>query len=433
MAGDQYRWRMAPTVGDVRPDDVRQFNGGQTITRQVQIIGIDPEERAKTGDFAEFLTRTISRAKRIPPSSSPTCPNGCTHEHARRRGLLKESSRGRITRFARGASAPQALEAGARPAARSSAMPWRPSTGSASTSRTTFIAPVPGRKINPGRSHSGRRSKPEPGVGLVHGRIGYFKSGMSEYDSQHVYVPLERLQEAPTAGRRQGNGAVNADPDQGSRSPASTSTSSWPSDIQTALEQPSADVFPGLDLGAEAGPLLAAVAVEQSILNMLLFFIIAVAGFGILAIFSMIVVEKTRDIGVHEGPGGVVGRGPRDLPRLRPAAGDRRQRRRHGLGGLAFVHKDQRHREVAEPTPPAARSSTTTIYYFNEIPTRVEPSTVAWIVGGALLISAVVASVWPAQRRRPTAPGPGVDGSSDLTGSPLSEVGGVVLEKSRLG
>src|SRR6202008_732695 len=51
------------------------------------------------------------------------------------------------------------------------------------------------------------------------------------------------------------------------------------------------------------GPLLAAVAVEQSILNMLLFFIIAVAGFGILAIFSMIVVEKTRDIGVLKALG----------------------------------------------------------------------------------------------------------------------------------
>ena len=51
------------------------------------------------------------------------------------------------------------------------------------------------------------------------------------------------------------------------------------------------------------GPLLAAVAIEQSILNMLLFFIIAVAGFGILAIFSMIVVEKTRDIGVLKALG----------------------------------------------------------------------------------------------------------------------------------
>ena len=37
------------------------------------------------------------------------------------------------------------------------------------------------------------------------------------------------------------------------------------------------------------------------------------------------------------------------------------------------------------------------IYYFPEIPTLVEPMTVAWIVGGALLI-AVAASVLPAQR-----------------------------------
>jgi lipoprotein-releasing system permease protein len=46
------------------------------------------------------------------------------------------------------------------------------------------------------------------------------------------------------------------------------------------------------------GPLLAAVDVESAILNVLLFLIIAVAGFGILAIFFMIVVEKTRDIGI---------------------------------------------------------------------------------------------------------------------------------------
>ena len=26
--------------------------------------------------------------------------------------------------------------------------------------------------------------------------VGYFKSGMSEYDSTHVYVPLERLQKS---------------------------------------------------------------------------------------------------------------------------------------------------------------------------------------------------------------------------------------------
>ena len=42
---------------------------------------------------------------------------------------------------------------------------------------------------------------------------------------------------------------------------------------------------------------------ETAILNVLLFLIIAVAGFGILAIFYMIVVEKTRDIGILKSLG----------------------------------------------------------------------------------------------------------------------------------
>ncbi len=51
------------------------------------------------------------------------------------------------------------------------------------------------------------------------------------------------------------------------------------------------------------GPLLAAVQLETTMLNILLFLIIAVAGFGILATFYMIVVEKTRDVGILKALG----------------------------------------------------------------------------------------------------------------------------------
>jgi lipoprotein-releasing system permease protein len=37
------------------------------------------------------------------------------------------------------------------------------------------------------------------------------------------------------------------------------------------------------------------------------------------------------------------------------------------------------------------------IYYFDKIPTIIEPFTVGWIVTGALLI-AIGASIWPAER-----------------------------------
>src|SRR4029453_7672669 len=49
--------------------------------------------------------------------------------------------------------------------------------------------------------------------------------------------------------------------------------------------------------------LLQAVKVERWLLNFILFFIVAVAGFGILAIFFMIVVEKTKDIGILKALG----------------------------------------------------------------------------------------------------------------------------------
>ena len=39
--------------------------------------------------------------------------------------------------------------------------------------------------------------------------VGYFKSGMSEYDSTHVYVPLRELQKARGMIGPDGKGAVN--------------------------------------------------------------------------------------------------------------------------------------------------------------------------------------------------------------------------------
>ena len=134
---------------------------------------------------------------------------------------------------------------------------------------------------------------------------------------------------------------------------------------------------------------------EMTVLNLLLFMIIAVAGFGILAIFTMIVVEKTRDIGILKSLGasgqgimgiflgyglslGIVGSGV-------------------GLAiGWTFVaHINQiadllgqlTGRPVFDPS----------MYYFQEIPTVMDPSTIAWIVCGAMVIS-VLASILPARR-----------------------------------
>ena len=175
--------------------------------------------------------------------------------------------------------------------------------------------------------------------------VGYFKSGMSEYDSTHVYVPLERLQKIAAPGRRpDGSGAVNQIQ---IKVKPGVDLDELADRLQTALERLRPMYFRVSTWEQKQGPLLAAVAVEQSILNILLFFIIAVAGFGILAIFSMIVVEKTRDIGILKALGASTPGVRRHLPRLRPAAGGGRQRRRDGRRpALRPLH--QRDREGAE-------------------------------------------------------------------------------------
>jgi lipoprotein-releasing system permease protein len=69
VAGDQIE-AMAPAAETF---GLMTFQvGGQSITRQVQIIGIRPEQRARTGDFAEYLTdgqrNSDGTERRIPPS-----------------------------------------------------------------------------------------------------------------------------------------------------------------------------------------------------------------------------------------------------------------------------------------------------------------------------------------------------------------------------
>ena len=220
--------------------------------------------------------------------------------------------------------------------------------------------------------------------------VDLYESRMSEYDSTFVFVPIRELQ------RLQGT----LDPSTGAGRANS---------IQIRLKnEADADLvrdklrkaFP-MELYSvstwrdKQGPLLAAVQMETAILNILLFLIIAVAGFGILAIFFMIVVEKTRDIGVLKA----LGASGRGIMGIFLSYGLSLGMVGSGVGmvlGLWFVLKinEVAHglswltgHEVFDPS----------IYYFYKIPTIIEPATVAWIVGGAMLI-AVLASVLPARR-----------------------------------
>ncbi len=220
--------------------------------------------------------------------------------------------------------------------------------------------------------------------------VDLYESKMSEYDAMFVYVPIRKLQELrgmidPTSG------VANVNDIQMRLKPG-VNDEAVRDRLRQALRKQPCQVDTWRD---KQGAILAAVHLETMILNVLLFMIIAVAGFGILAIFYMIVVEKTRDIGVLKSLGasshGVMG--------IFLGYGLSLGAVGSGAGlviGLLFV------RYINEIANLLARITgkpvfDPSIYYFYKIPAIVIPQTIAWIVAGALLI-AVAASVLPARR-----------------------------------
>ena len=220
--------------------------------------------------------------------------------------------------------------------------------------------------------------------------VDFYESKMSEYDSNFAFVPLRALQKD--------RGMI--DPQTGIAKFTSIQIKLKPGADAAAIRDKIQDVFQAQLYQVstwrdEQGPLLAAVQMETAVLNVLLFMIIAVAGFGIFAIFLMIVVEKTRDIGILKSLGasgwGVMG--------IFLTYGLSLGLVGAGVGtiiGLLFVTNIN---EIADflgriTGQPVFDPS---VYYFYKIPTIVEPLTVSLIVLGSVVI-AVGASVVPAIR-----------------------------------
>lgn len=220
--------------------------------------------------------------------------------------------------------------------------------------------------------------------------VDLYESKMMEYDTRMVFVPLKKLQELrgmvdPETGRRmitqiliKAKPGVNIaelrDELRANFSPYRYNVKTW-QDVQETL--------------------LAAVFTEVAVLNVLLFLIIAVAGFGILAIFFMIVVEKTKDIGILKSLG-ASGGGIMQIFLIYSLALGCVGSGGGMILGLLFVAHIQKIADVLSRIT-GHNVFDPSIYSFYEIPTIVQPWTVFWIVAGAIAI-AVAAGVLPAMR-----------------------------------
>jgi len=218
--------------------------------------------------------------------------------------------------------------------------------------------------------------------------VDVYESKMSEYDSNFAFMPLTELQ-----ALRWYPGAKNVTSIQIKLRPEANLAVA----CQKLREHFPVDIFRyRIETWRELqGPLFAAVRMETNLLNILLFLIIAVAGFGILATFFMIVVEKTRDIGILKS----LGASSRGVLSIFLSYGLCLGAVGSGAGmvlGLLFVANINRIAALIEALT-GHEVFDQTVYYFQEIPTIVYASTVSWIVFGAVLI-ALLASVLPALR-----------------------------------
>jgi len=220
--------------------------------------------------------------------------------------------------------------------------------------------------------------------------VDLYESKMAEYDRKMVFVPITELQRL--------RGMMDAD--SGHFTVTQILIKAKPGVNLDELRDCLREAFPPGPYAIKTWRddqehFLNAILTELAMLNVLLFMIFMVAGFGILAIFYMIVVEKQKDIGILKALG-ASSLGVMQIflyySLLLGAVGSLL-----GLGlGLLFVKYI---REIATVLSYILNKDifSPEVYSFYEIPTIVDPPTVIWIIIGAVVIAAT-AGVLPAMR-----------------------------------
>jgi len=219
--------------------------------------------------------------------------------------------------------------------------------------------------------------------------VDLYESKMVDYDRRLVFVPIDRLQRL--------RGMFDAD--SGTFTITQILIKAKPGVDINVLRDRLQDAFPPhyniRTWRDDQEMMLNAIHTELAMLNVLLFLIFMVAGFGILAIFYMIVVEKQKDIGILKALGAGGGGIMQIFLYYSLLLGTVGAVLGLGLGLLmveyireiAYVLSFILQREIFSPE----------MYSFYEIPTIVDIPTVIGIITGAIFI-AVSAGVLPALR-----------------------------------
>ncbi len=215
--------------------------------------------------------------------------------------------------------------------------------------------------------------------------VGKFKSGMYDFDKNYIYIPLTAAQEL--IGSKEKNAVTGIS--------IKLDDYRYANQVRDNLQAAFGFEYYVQTWEDARKTFLTAVMMERHVMAFILFFIIVVAGFNILAILTMIVLEKSKDIGILKALGattqgimsifllnglliGSIGAG------VGVAVGLSIIFRINWLENFLYTTTGWR------PFPPE-------VYYFNQIPTVVSPVS---IVATAIIaiVSSVVFSIYPALR-----------------------------------
>ncbi len=214
---------------------------------------------------------------------------------------------------------------------------------------------------------------------------GMFKSGMYDFDKNYVYIPIAVAQEL--VGSKEKNAVTGIS--------VKLDDYHYANQVRNRLQDALGFEYYVQTWEDARRTFLTAVMMERRVMAFILFFIIMVAGFNILAILTMIVLEKSRDIGILKALGATT-QGIMSIFLLNGFLIGSIGACIGTTIGLSIILRINWLENVLynltgwRPFPPD-------IYYFNQIPTIISPGSIT-LTAVIAIFSSIIFSIYPAFR-----------------------------------
>ena len=210
---------------------------------------------------------------------------------------------------------------------------------------------------------------------------GYFETGMYEYDNAYVVVPRLLAQRYASLGEAVTGLDVRLNDPWAARR------------IGPAIEDTLGYPYRAIDWQTQNASLFSALQLEKLAMGLILLLIVIVAAFNIVSTLTMVVTDKTREIGILRAMGLSASSVRRVFVLQGAAIGLVGTVLGGGLGLLVARLVDRRQLIRLDPS----------VYFIDHLPVLVDPADLALIVVASVVV-ATIATVYPARQAAGLAP-----------------------------